>query len=164
MEIHLKDIIFQIINFGILLFVLTKFLYKPILKVLDERASKIKEGLEAAEKNVKLQSEGEGEKKQIVSTAKKEADVIVKEAKKEAEGIIADAKSKAKKEAKAIADKEKAAGLAQLDQQRQDLEKNLSALVLKATEQVLKDTIDVKLQKALIDKQIKSLSKTSFTS
>lgn len=158
MEIHLTDLLFQIINFSILLFILGKFLYKPILKVLDERASKIKEGLEAAEKNVKLQTEAEAEKKVMITTAKKEADTIVKEAKKEAEALLAAASIKAKKDAKATLEKEKAAMLAQLHQQERDLQKNMSVLVVKATEQVLKDTVSIKVQKALVDKQIKSLT------
>jgi len=52
MEINFFQIIFQIINFTILLLLLKKFLYKPILKILKQRAQKIEEGIEAAEKSI----------------------------------------------------------------------------------------------------------------
>jgi len=158
MEIHITDLLFQIINFSILLFVLGKFLYKPILKVLDERATKIKEGLEAAEKNVKLQGEVETEKKAILTAAKKEADTIVKEAKKEAEALTSAAALQAKKDARSTLEKEKSAMFAQLAEEKQQLQKNMSAMVIKATEQVLKDSVSLKVQKDLVDKQIKSLT------
>ena len=39
----------QVINFLVLVILLTKFLYKPILKLIDERRKKIEEGLQLAQ-------------------------------------------------------------------------------------------------------------------
>lgn len=52
-----KLLIAQIINFAILLFVLWKFAYKPILKILEERKHKIQKGLDDAKKGEKLLEE-----------------------------------------------------------------------------------------------------------
>ena len=43
--INLPGLITQLISFSILLFLISKFLYKPVVKLLDERAEKIKKGV-----------------------------------------------------------------------------------------------------------------------
>jgi len=54
-------IVFQMINFLVLLWLLTRFLYKPIISVLDKRAEQIKASLDEAKKNRK-ESEAELQK------------------------------------------------------------------------------------------------------
>ncbi|SVA75100.1 uncharacterized protein METZ01_LOCUS127954, partial [marine metagenome] len=48
--INLPGLITQIVSFIILFFILSKLLYKPLVSLLDQRAEKIKDGLEAAER------------------------------------------------------------------------------------------------------------------
>ena len=43
--INLPGLITQIVSFGILFFILSKLLYKPLVSMLDQRAEKISEGL-----------------------------------------------------------------------------------------------------------------------
>lgn len=164
MDIQLSQIVFQIINFGIVVGALSFFVYKPILKTIDERADKIKDGLEAAEKNIKLQSDAEVEKDQIISEAKKEATKIKNAAKSEAEAILSEAQSKAQKESKAYMAKQKDAFAAQMVADGKTLEKKVATLVASATEAVLKDTVgSIKVQQSVIDKQIKDLSAKMLT-
>lgn len=159
MDIQLSQIIFQIINFGVVVGALSFFIYKPILKTIDERASKIKDGLDAAEKNIKLQSQAEMEKEKIVADAKKEATKIKNQAKSDAEAILSQAQAKAQKEAKSYLAKQKDAFSAQMVADSKNLEKKVAALVASATEAVLKETVgSIKVQQSAIDKQIKDLS------
>lgn len=109
MEINIGQVLFQALNFGVILFVLTKFLYKPLMKLLDERAKKINDGLAAAEKNMASAAEAEKSVKAELAKAKKMGTTIISDAEKEAkvkgDKIIEDAKAKAKGEAsKIIAD------------------------------------------------------------
>lgn len=104
--IDVRLIVIQIINFAILFFVLTKFLYKPIFKVLEERKRKIEESLaqaqKIAEEKVKLEEEktkeiaksrevgkkiieemrmmGEKEREQILKRTQEEAEKMIKRA------------------------------------------------------------------------------------
>jgi len=48
--IDVWGLVLYLVNFGILALILTKFLYKPLLKVLDERSRNIKDNLEEAER------------------------------------------------------------------------------------------------------------------
>ena len=57
MEINLYQVLFQIFNFGVVMYLLNKVLYKPVLKMLDERAKKINEGMALADKNLKAAEE-----------------------------------------------------------------------------------------------------------
>jgi len=124
MEINIWQVLFQAINFGVILFVLNKFLYKPIMGVLEAREKKINEGLAAAEKNLKAEEEVEKNKKSEIAKARKEALSIIKDAEKEAkdkaESIMAEAKSKAKEEAARIlasAEAEKAQALKSVEKE-----------------------------------------------
>src|SRR6267378_3500117 len=77
-----KLLLIQGLNFGLLLVVLSYFLYKPILKIIDERREKIAEGVRTAEAASRRLAE-----------AKEEGDKQIGEAAREAQSIIASARS-----------------------------------------------------------------------
>ncbi|MDR1474378.1 MAG: F0F1 ATP synthase subunit B [Endomicrobium sp.] len=91
-----KLFLFQLINFLIIVFILKKFLFNPLKKMLDERKRKIEQSLQDAQ-NAKLALENAGqEKKKILADAKVGADKLMASVK-----AIADkAKEKALAEAK----------------------------------------------------------------
>lgn len=157
MEIRIDQILFQILNFVILLFVFKKFLYAPILRMLDTRAAKVKEGMEAAEKNLKIQENLEEKKKQQLADAKKEANKILLDARREADAILRQANEKAKEEARTAMDREREAFSAEADAYRKDLRQEFVGAVTSATNAVLRGSVDKKLQESIIEEQIKSL-------
>jgi F-type H+-transporting ATPase subunit b len=82
--INWKLLLIQAVNFGVLLGALTYLLYKPVLRILDERRAKIEEGVRAAEAA-----------SQRLADAKTEADGIVGDGARQAEGILASARTNA---------------------------------------------------------------------
>lgn len=102
--IDFKLILAQIFNFVVLLVILKKFLYKPLLKMLDERKKKIEEGLLNAEKIKKELEEIEKRKQKILADSQKEAVALFLEqkklAQKEKEAMIEEARIKAGEEIK----------------------------------------------------------------
>lgn len=86
----------QAVNFFILLYLLKRFLYKPILKVLDERKNKIAESLSNAEKIQKQLEQTETESKKRLEQAQTAAKLLLSEAESEASKLISDAKKIAK--------------------------------------------------------------------
>ena len=106
MEINFWQVFFQAVNFGVIMFLLNKILYKPVMKLLDERAKKINESMALADKNTKEANETEKLKKAEIAKARKEATTIIRvaegDAKKAGEVIIENAKAKAKVEAERI--------------------------------------------------------------
>jgi F-type H+-transporting ATPase subunit b len=80
-----KLLLIQVVNFGLLLTVLTYFLYKPILKIIDERQQKIAEGVRTAELAQKKLEDATSEGKEIVGGAAREAEGLVAGARTRAE-------------------------------------------------------------------------------
>jgi len=111
--IEWKILVAQMVNFFILLVVLRKFAYGPILNILRERKKKIEEGLLAAEESQKKLGEAEKEKEGILTEARKESlgiiqksehaakekgDQILAEATKKVEGVVEEGKLKIREE------------------------------------------------------------------
>jgi len=80
-----KLLLIQALNFGILLYVLWRFLYDPVLKIIDERRAKIAEGVQKAEAADRRLSEADTEGKGILAGASKEAEGLVASARNRAD-------------------------------------------------------------------------------
>ena len=78
-----KLLIAQIINFLVLLFVLWKFAYGPILAILDKRTKKIEQGLKDAEASRKKLADSEERQKEILKMARTEGKEIVEKAREQ---------------------------------------------------------------------------------
>ncbi len=111
--IDLKEFIFYLINFVILIGILAKFLYKPFLKILDERRQKIQDALDSAEAMNRRADE------KMDAYTKRIANV-------ESEGreIIREAKSKADQEARAILDDAGERASKMITDARDEIERN----------------------------------------
>jgi F-type H+-transporting ATPase subunit b len=129
-------LISQMISFSIVVFVLNKYAYKPILDVLAERRAKIAEGLAKAE-----------ESRKQLATAQEEATVIITKASTDAQKIIDDAKAAAKTlqereaqratmEAEQIVNKAKQAAEREHAKMLVALKKQVARLVLDTTTRV----------------------------
>ena len=152
MQINIWQILFQAFNFGVILFVLNKFMYKPIMDVLENRAKKINDGLAAADQNIKAQSESEKSQKEMLAKARKDGNAIIKSAEDEgklkAGEIITLARASAKAEATRIlasAESEKQAAL-------KAVEKTASKLAIVMAKKALSDTLTAKEVEAITAK------------
>lgn len=72
-----KLLLIQGLNFAIVLFVLHRFLYEPVLKMIDERRTKIAEGVKKAEAADRRLAEADTEGKTLIAEAGKEAQELV---------------------------------------------------------------------------------------
>ena len=68
-----KLIAIQAVNFGIVLFVLERFLYRPVIKMIDERKEKIEQGVEDAEAASGELQKAEAKARELISKAETEA-------------------------------------------------------------------------------------------
>jgi F-type H+-transporting ATPase subunit b len=137
--IDARLILIQVVNFGLLMAVLTYFLYKPILKVLAERQEKIAQGVKDAEEAGKAKAEATEEKKIVIAAANKEAEAMTARAKEhavvKADEILATAQAKAEQTAKDAllrSEEIKAAAL-------KESEAEIAKLAVLAAEKVLKE-------------------------
>jgi F-type H+-transporting ATPase subunit b len=88
--------------FVILLFILTKFAWKPILGMVNAREEKITEALELAEKTKAEMKALASQNEQLLQEARAERDAMIKDAKATATKMVEDAKGTAKTEAEKV--------------------------------------------------------------
>ena len=159
MQINFTQIIFQALNFGLLLFILTKFLYRPILKSLANRDKKIAAGLKAAEANLTEKSRIAELKTRELIKAEQAAAAVLQAAREKAEAvgrdIVADAKTAAQNEVK----KEYQRLEETIHTERTKLQGEIGRLVVDTTRSVLADTLTPRDQQAIVNNQIAQLQK-----
>ena len=157
--IDFKLIIVQIINFGLLLFLLKRFLYKPILKILDERRKRIAESLVSAQKIEEEWAKLEEEKEKEFQNAKEAARQLVEEAKsqgeKERAGIVKHAREEVERMSVRMRE--------QLAQEREKIRSELKAevadLVILMVQKLLKEKISKEKQEEFLAESLEELKK-----
>ena len=100
--IDLGLLVSQVVNFGLLVALLTVFLYKPILRKLEERAERVKKGLEDADRAERLKAEAEAHRKEELDHARGEAHEVVERATRAAEQQRQEILAQARQEAHEI--------------------------------------------------------------
>ncbi len=91
-------IVWMLIIFGIVLFILRKFAWKPILNALKDREDSISQALNSAEEAKKEVAGLKADNEKIIAEARQEKNIILREAKEIKEKIISEAKEKAAEE------------------------------------------------------------------
>lgn len=155
--LDLKALIFQIINFSLLLIILRLVAYKPILAMLERRRKTIEESLEKAkaieEQEAKLQEKTQA----ILRQARVEATQIVKDAKQAGELLKNELSAEGKRQQEAIIAQTKQ----QIELEKQnmltDAKRQLKYLVIAATAKVIEQKIDRENNEKLVTKTIKEI-------
>ena len=91
-------IVWMLIIFGIVLFILRKFAWKPILNALKDREDSISQALNSAEEAKKEVAGLKADNERIIAEARQEKNIILREAKEIKEKIITEAREKAAEE------------------------------------------------------------------
>lgn len=95
-------IVWSLVAFLLVMFLLKKFAWKPILQMLQEREQSITEAIESAKKAKEEMTALKADNEKIILQAKAERDGILKEAREIREKMIAEAKAQAGKEAEKL--------------------------------------------------------------
>ncbi len=147
----------QVVNFLILLFILKKFLYKPILKVLETRKELIVKTLKNADESERILLETNEKADRIIAKSLEEAKKILDETNKAGALMLEDYN----KTGVGILQKASEAALKfneiEREKLKQEIRENLADLVALAFEKVTGKMISKKEQKQLIEKNIKEL-------
>lgn len=150
-----KLLIAQIVNFLVLLFVLWKFAYGPIVAMLEKRQKKIEQGLADADKAQKNLEKSEERQKEILKKARTEAKEIVEKAHLQAEK----SKSEISASAKVQAGKIIASAKEEIEREKEktiaEIKAEIGGLVVSAAEKIISEKIDDKKDKELIEESLK---------
>lgn len=148
--ISLGYLIVQIFNFIVMFLVLKRFVYKPILGMLEKRRQAIAQGLEDARIAAEARANAEKEAEKIIAEAQAKAAHIVREASERAEAVAREIKAAA--EAEAAKAREQA--LAEVEAERNRmlgvLRSQVAALAIAAAQKLVGEALDEQRQHALI--------------
>lgn len=157
--IDLFSVVVQIVNFVLLMMILKKVLYKPLLSYIKKKAEE--EKLFEKSKLELLKNEEEVTKKseKILADAKKKAQVLIDEAKKEADAYSKDRMQKVDQKSKQLLkDSEERIGRDVL-KNKNESEKKIKMLAKEMLEKVLRESVDKSAQDKIIDNSISKLDK-----
>lgn len=150
MKIQIGQVVSQIIAFLLMLWILSRYAWKPILKTLDDRKNKILSDTNAVEEQKKhaddllaeyraklsaLDAEAQAKFQEVIDEAKAHAQTIQNEAHQSARNILAKAQSDMQKEIMLA---------------RVQMKNELVAISLAATEKILQGGLDKEKQKQLL--------------
>ena len=148
----------QTIIFVILIFLLKKFAWSPILKAVNDREQGIKEALDSAEAAKKEMQSLQADNEKIMKEARAERDSLLKEARDLKNSIISQAKDEAKDEAQKIIDSANEAILNEKNAAVSDIKKQVASLSIEIAEKLLKEKLsDDNKQMKIVEDLIKDV-------
>lgn len=137
-----KLLIAQVINFGILFWILKKYAYKPILGALEKRSTTIAKSLDDAKQIDQQVKALETEKHRVLTEARRQAGEIVEQARRDSQAFAAKAREQAQSEAGQIVVQAKQDVGQMKDQAMAEAKTELAELVVTATEKVVRMKIE----------------------
>jgi len=146
-----------LVVFSVFAFVLAKFAWGPILKMVEEREKGIKDAVEGAE-NANVEAKALLEKhKELIRDATREREEILKKALKEAEALKAELGAKAKAESDQIVARAREQVVREKDKAIQDLRSSVVDLAMEAAAKIVKSSLTPETQKKLVNDFISSM-------
>ncbi len=150
-DINVGPILWTIINFVILLFVLTKLGWKPITQALEKREQTINDAVEQAERAREEAKQLIADNRQAMAKAEAEAQDLLRESREYAQKVRDGAVGKAEEEARVMIDRAKS----EIDRSKKEalnqLRAEVASLAVSASEKILKESLDEERGKRLVD-------------
>ncbi len=148
----------QTVLFIILVFILKKYAWKPILDSVSEREETIRESLDSAEAAKKELAELQSKNESLIAEAKIQRDALLKEARELKDKIVGDAKGEAKEEADKIVQAAHAAIEAEKAGAIAEMKTEMAKLSIEIAEKIIrKELSNDEKQKSLANELIADL-------
>ena len=153
-SINIYEIIFQCLNFGILFWLLKRFLTKPLSEFIRNRTDSIKDNISTAESS-RIESERIlQEQKEFLKKAHQEAKDIRSRTEESTKKERASILNKSKDDAKLIVENAKKEIERDVQKAKQSLTEEIATLSIRLTEKILKSSIDKNAQKPIIQEYL----------
>lgn len=146
--------LFQVVNFSILLFVLHRFLYKPLLGILEARRKKIEESMAQADATARTQRETEERIARDMKRAQEKAKSIIEQAIEDAGKVKDGLVKKANDEAMRLVERAKKDIGAERDKVMAEIKREAGDIAIAVAEKVLKEEIGKERHERLIKETI----------
>jgi F-type H+-transporting ATPase subunit b len=153
--VNLPLLVVFVINFIVLFVLLRLFLYKPVLKMLDERAKRTAEAMEQAEATKKEYEQARVEVQKQIEKGRQEGQAIIAQAMQVGERLKEESRQEATKQAQTIVDRTRSELEAERDKIVGDLRREFVDISISAAEKVIKETLDKEKHRKLIEETLR---------
>ena len=153
--LNLKLFLAQLVNFGLLVIILWRLLYRPLVTFLAERSQRIAEGLYNAERYETKLKELETERRVLLAKAEDGARVLLNQASEQAEAVKRQARADAEFEAKMIRERAIREAAEEKQVMLTEVQHAAADLVVAAAEKVLRERVDTAADRQLIERALK---------
>jgi F-type H+-transporting ATPase subunit b len=145
-----SSVVWHLINFLILLWILQRFMYRPILKMIDDRAAKIRDSMAQAEAVRTETARLEAESKSILDEARREGQSVLAQANRNAERILSEAREQAQTEADRLVERAKSELAREREQAFQELRQEVADLAVLAAGRIVGRSLDDSSHRELV--------------
>lgn len=149
----------QVVNFLIILYVLKRFLYKPILSVIKKREQSIRDGLKQAEEARMLMEKTAVREREIMKRAQEDSRKLLEETKKQRDEIFKAAEVSAQKRADQILGEAKKQIIFETAKAQKDLSMRVSGLAVEFLEKSVGEIFSKEDQEMIVRNAITKLKK-----
>jgi F-type H+-transporting ATPase subunit b len=139
--INLSNFLWQLGSFLLMLFLLWRYVYRPVLKVLDERRERAAEIIENSDRIKRDLAETETRNRQVLEEARRQAQEIIAQAQSVSDKKRAEAEGEAKIAAEAILTRARAEIAAERDQAIAQLRKEFGDLAIQAASKIIQQEL-----------------------
>ena len=141
----------QIVNFLVVLYLINRFGFKPMLRLMDQRAARIKKGLEDAEAAERDRALAQAEREAAVAEARKEAQAMIARANKIAEDTRAEILGEARAESGKLVERARQEITAEKEKAMAELRGQVADLALDAAGKLVKSQMSAETQRRLVE-------------
>jgi F-type H+-transporting ATPase subunit b len=159
LEVNPGLIFWVILTFIVLLWVLKKVAWKPILSALDQREAAIKESLEKAEKAKEEAQKVLDENQANIAQAEEESKKIIDQSRAYAEKLKDQMIRESKEQARKIIDEAAAEIDRKKDEAFNELKNQVAEIAINAAEKILRENLDKESNNKIVDKYIGDISR-----
>ncbi|MEE3228294.1 MAG: F0F1 ATP synthase subunit B [Chloroflexota bacterium] len=149
--INLSYLVVQILNFFIVMLIMSFWAWKPIVKMLDERSAKIAQSLEDAKEAAEARENAQKESEKIVAEAQAERASIIAEATKRAESAASEVQKSVEQERAQLLEQAQEAAQQYKESVLLDIRPQVAAMAIAAANKIIGTELDVARQKVLVD-------------
>ena len=150
-DVNWVGLFFQVFNFLLLLYILNRLLFKPLLARMDERSAKIERGLEDAEAAARDRELAREEREAAVSEARKEASAMIASANKIAEDTRNEILTEARSEAEKVTQRAREEINAEKEKAMSELRAQVADLALEAAAKLVRSDMNATTQRRLVE-------------
>ncbi len=148
--IHFPSLLIYLVNFLLVLGLLFLFAYKPILRLMDQRADRIRESLEASERAREEAASSQAAVEEQLVEGRREAQRIVEQAREAAERYRAEEMERARNEAENFVERARADIQRERDVVLEEVRASFGDLAMTAAERVVRRSLDRQAHEDLI--------------